>query len=478
MIPGAMTSESTAGSRRQRAVELPGPRLPGPIQTFAFFWRPVQFVEAVRRRFGRNFRLQIAPFGEIAYVSDPEVVREVFTGGTDVFHAGEGNWMLRPILGERSVLVLDEEDHLQQRRLLLPPFHGDAVRRYVDIVREAANNEVDGWPVGEPISLHARMQSITLEVIMRAVIGVRSPERRRALRHLLPRLLDIRAHDLLLFALWPSIFESAIGRRFGPLRVRGRVDRLLYEEIRERRVQAEQHGDVLSLLVAASDEDGRGLSDDELRDQLVTLLLAGHDTTATALAWAFERLARHPEALRRLQAEIASGDGDAYLDAVCKETLRIRPVVMDVVRKITRPVEVAGYRVAAGALVAPAIALSHLAPDTYAAPHAFRPERFLEEKPGTYTWFPFGGGPRRCIGASFALMEMKEVLRTVLARVEVAPLRAPPERAKVKHVTLVPAKGARVALAAKRARAVTGGGDGGRTSEPPVPEAPVGTEAP
>ena len=437
---------------RGRDVQLPGPRLPQLAQSLLFFWRPVEFVERARRRFGPSFRLHIAPFGEIAYVSDPEVIKQVFTGPSDVYHAGEGNWILRPILGAHSVLVLDDEAHLRQRRLLLPPFHGDAVRRYREVVREVTEAEVASWPVGEPVRMRERMQRITLEVIMRAVIGVRDADRAAALRRLLPRLVDIRTRDIVLFAAAPRLFESRFGRRLGPLRLAARVDELLYREIRSRREEGEERGDILSLLVAARDEEGQGLSDEELRDQLVTLLLAGHETTATGLAWTFERLVRHPHVLARLRRELDEGSTEDYLEAVCREALRVRPVIMDVARKLTRPVELAGGRLEAGAYVMPSIALSHLAPETYEEPHAFRPERFLDSKPGTYTWLPFGGGPRRCVGGAFALMEMKEVLRTTLERVELAESRWKPERPRVKHVTLVPARGARVVLAGPRAQ--------------------------
>ena len=435
---------------RERKVDLPGPRLPALVQAIAFYARPIEFVEAARRRHGSCFRLDLPPFGELAYVADPDAIKAVFTGGADLYRAGQANWVLRPLLGDRSVLLLDGDEHLAQRRMLLPPFHGDAVRGYAEIVRDATAAEVETWPLHQPFAVRERMQRVTLEAIMRAVLGLRDQGRLAALRRLLPRLLDIRGIDLALFTLWPGFADTRLARHVRPYSLRRELDKILDEEIRDRR--AGQTGDdVLSLLVAARDEDGRAMTDRELRDELMTLLVAGHETTATGLAWAFERLSRHPSVLARLYDEIDAGESTDYLDAVCKETLRVRPVIQDVMRVVTRPVEIGGGRVEAGSMVLPAIELAHLDPQTYDDPAAFRPERFLGVKPGTYTWLPFGGGPRRCIGAAFALMEMKVVLATALERIRLATTSAPGERQQVKHVTLVPSSGARIAVAERRA---------------------------
>jgi cytochrome P450 len=249
-----------------------------------------------------------------------------------------------------------------------------------------------------------------------------------------------------MFGVWPGFGSTAVGRRVAPYKVRREVDAILDEEIRDRRARGPGE-DVLSLLVAARDDDGRALTDQELRDEIITLLVAGHETTATALAWALERLSRSPRALARAVAEVDAGESDEYLEAVCRETLRVRPVIQDVMRKVKEPIEVGGARIEPGAMAMPAIALAHLDEETYRDADEFRPERFLEAKPGTYTWLPFGGGPRRCIGAAFALMEMKTVLATVLRDVEVATTRAPGERPRIRHVTLVPHRGARIAVA-------------------------------
>jgi cytochrome P450 len=434
---------------RERKVDLPGPPLPAAAQALAFYARPIGFVEACRRRYGACFRLDLPPFGETAYVADPDVIKAVFTGGADLYRAGEANWVLRALLGKRSVLVLDGEEHLEQRRMLLPPFHGDAVRRYAETVREVAAAEVAAWPLREPFAARPRMQAVTLEVIMRAVIGLSDDERLAELRRLLPRLLDIGAGDLVLLTTWPGFADTRLAQHVGPIGMRRKLDAILDEEIADRRATG-GGDDILSLLVAARDEDGNAMTDEELRDEIMTLLVAGHETTATALAWAFERLSRHPGVLARVDQEIDAGDPDEYLDAVCKETLRVRPVIQDVMRRVTRPVELGGGRIEEGAMVMPAIALAHLDPGNYDDPEAFRPERFLGVKPGTYTWLPFGGGPRRCVGAAFALMEMRVVLRAVLERIRLAPTRSPGELPRIKHVTLVPHRGARIAVAERR----------------------------
>ena len=430
-----------ARGRATCASELPGPPLPAAVQTVLFFLRPVEAVEWLRRRYGARVRLRVFPFGRVAYLADEAAIKAVFTGSPGAFHAGEGNAALEPILGPHSVLLLDDEEHLAKRRLLLPPFHGDAVRRYADLVASITEQEVAGWEPGRPFPLRPAMQRITLETILRAVIGVSDKETLAKLRRAIPTMLSLRARETLLLWGAPGLVGSRWTRFMRQQRAARRVDALLYDEIRERRGNPAEHGDVLSMLVAARDGQGQGLSDEEMRDQLVTLLLAGHETTATGLAWAFERLMRHPDVEARLRADLDAGS-DAYLDATVKETLRVRPVVMDVARKLTRPVEIDGHTIRAGTVVMPSILLAHLDPDEYPDPHAFRPERFLDARPGTYTWLPFGGGPRRCIGAAFATMEMQTVLRTVLSLVDLSAPGPAPERPRFRHVTLVPARGA------------------------------------
>ncbi len=412
----------------------PGPRLPALVQAALATASPVGWMRRRRERYGNVFSSRYPIFGDVVYVAEPDEIRRIFAGDAATFHAGEANAMaLGDALGEHSLLTLDEERHLSQRRLLLPPFHGEHVRRYVDVMAAATAAEVETWPLGEPLALRPRMQAITLEVILRAVFGVREGRRMQLLRERIPRLSET---------------TSVLGGLRTTARFRralAAVDELIFEEIRERRGAADagERDDVLSLLLRARHEDGSAMSAGELRDELMTLLTAGHETTATGLSWAFERLLRTPRVLDRL---LASLDDDVYLDAVVKETLRVRPVVVDIARRLTREAEVAGYRLPAGTLVLPAIGALHLRPDLYPDPHEFRPERFLDARAESYSWIPFGGGVRRCIGATFAQVEMRVVLREVLARVRLRADRARPERQRVAHVTAVPARGCRVVV--------------------------------
>jgi cytochrome P450 family 135 len=423
----------------------PGPRLPRLAQAAGVTAQPYGWLARARERHGDVFTARFPFFGRVVYVADPELIKGVFTGAPDVFHAGEANaTVLGDALGEHSLLTLDERRHLSQRKLLLPPFHGEAVRRHVEVMATAAAAETATWPVGEPFALRDRMQAITLEVILRAVFGVRDDERMDLFRRRIPALGELNsAFDFLPF-MQRDLGGLTKAARFR--RALAAVDELIYTELRDRRAELVDDGgaerdDVLSLLLAARHEDGAPMTDVELRDELVTLLMAGHETTATGLAWAFERLLRTPRVLARV---LGSLDDDEYLDAVVKETLRIRPVVTDVARQLTAPLQLGPWRLPAGTLVLPAIAAVHMRPDLYPEPHEFRPERFLGSGPESYSWIPFGGGVRRCIGASFAQTEMRVVLREVLSTVRLRAASARPERPKVQHVTAVPSRGCRV----------------------------------
>ncbi len=419
----------------------PGPRLPALVQAAFVTASPYGWMVRRWRRYGDVFSSRFPIFGRVVYVADPAEVKRVFMGDPTVFHAGEANTLaLGDALGEHSLLTLDEGRHMSQRKLLLPPFHGESVRRYVEVMAEATEREVASWPLGKEIQLRPRMQAITLEVILRAVFGVRDDERMDLFRERIPRLGELTS-----VLNWMPFFERDLGGLTPAARFRkalAAVDELIYAEIADRRGadDAEERDDVLSLLLAARHEDGSPMSDIELRDELMTLLTAGHETTATGLSWAFERLLRTPRVLERLTASL---DDDDYVDAVVKEALRVRPVIVDVARKLTRDTEVAGWQLPAGTLVLPAIAVLHARPDLYESPEQFRPERFLDGGAESYAWIPFGGGVRRCIGASFAQVEMRTVLREVLRRVR---LRAPsqrPERGVIRHVTVVPGRGCR-----------------------------------
>jgi cytochrome P450 len=374
----------------------------------------------------------------LVYVADPAEIKRIFTGDPKQFHAGEANALvLERVLGKNSLLVLDEDEHLQERKRLLPHFHGESVRRYAATMAEIAAAEVESWPVGSPIKMRPAMQRIGLETILRAVIGVTEPARLARLRTLLPQ---ISSPPLIVQAmmLWPALERVGPWKRY--VHLLAEIDALLYAEIAARRTDPSGE-DILSLLVANT-----SLTDAQLRDELLTLLVAGHETTATGLAWAFERLTRHPATMQRA----AEGE-DEYIDAVVKETLRVRPVVADVVRTLQSEADVAGYRLPAGAVVLPAIALVQRDPRRYGEDaDAFRPERWLEDSPPPYSWIPFGGGVRRCIGAAFATLEMKVVLREVLDRVELASTGDSGERSVMRGVVMQPSRGGEVVVRSRR----------------------------
>ena len=424
----------------------PGPGWPRAVQTLAWITRPGPFMERCRDRFGDTFTIRVGQEDDWVLVSDPRAVEQVFKGDPRLFHAGEGNAILGPVLGSHSVLLLDEQPHMAQRKLMLPSFHGKRMQGYSELMSEVADAEIDRWPVGEPIALWPRMQAVTLEVIMRAVFGVREADRLDRLRRALRRALDLitGAGGILTMA---TLGPERVGRLGIFRRALDPADALLREEIVRRRSDPEvaERDDVMSLLVQARHEDGRPMSDAELRDELMTLLVAGHETTATALAWALERLVRHPDKLERLRAETGTGE-EAYLEAVVQETLRLRPVLPLVARRLTEPMEIAGHLLPAGASVEPCIYLMHRREDVYPDARRFLPERFLERPPGTYTWIPFGGGVRRCLGASFALFELKTVLSRIVGRARLRPADPASERISRRAITLTPSRKATVVV--------------------------------
>lgn len=420
-----------------------------------FLLTPTRFLDACHADSGDFFTLRPAPGREIVFTADPEAVRQIFTGDPAVLHAGAGNVVLAPILGPGSVLLLDGADHLRHRRLLLTPFRGDRMRPLTDTMRAVAERHVAAWPRDTRFAVLESMQAITLEIILRAVFGVTEPARLAALGDPLRRVLDMVSapRKVLALGLTASRPNGPLSpwRRFAALRAQ--ADRVIHEEIRARRAALaagqEPGDDIFSMLVAARDEDGRALTDDELRDELMTLLVAGHETTATALAWTLERVTRHPEILARLRDEQAAGDGSLYLDAVVKEALRLRPVVPAVVRQLQAPMTLGPWDLPAQVNVAPSIYLLHRRPDLYPDPLAFRPERFLgEDTPGTYEWIPFGGGVRRCLGAGFALLELREVLSVVLRDAPPRVSGGGDEATTRRAITFAPARGGRVVVAA------------------------------
>jgi cytochrome P450 len=413
--------------------------------------------DARLRRFGSLVTLRFPGLGTIVSAGDPQLIKQLFTGDPDVLHAGEANAPLAAVLGRHSVLLLDGEDHLQRRRMLLAPFHGEALSSYVHVIEQITSDELLRWPRGEEFAIWPRMQAITLESIMRVVIGVRDEQRLASLRTLLLDVQRNSTYAVVAEGARPGLSDSRLGRRLPWVRARLKAERVLDEEIATHRRQPDGRDDILALMIAARDEHGRPLSDAELRGELLTLLIAGYETTSTALAWCFERLVRHPQVLERLQLELAADDGEAYLDAVVNETLRSRPVIDSVQRKLTAELEIGGYRLPAGTNVAPAIVAVQLSPEIFEDPQAFRPERFLERPVAPYTLIPFGGGLRRCIGARFAVMEIKTVLRTVLTHVELQPSTAAPEKPRRgRRIATFPARGARVTMLARDAGSAPG----------------------
>ena len=422
----------------------PGPRGPSIAQAIAYARDPLGFLPRLQRRYGDLFTVRFPYFGRIFYVARPDLVKAMFTGDPSVFHAGEANaTVLEPALGPNSVLTLDDGPHLRQRKLLLPPFHGERVQRYGELIVAITREEMESWPVGEPFSMRPHTQRITLAVILEAVFGVHD----RARFERFERLIDDFARRVGLITSFPMLRRD-LGRlspwtRF--LRSRAALDAFLYEEIALRRAEPghEERDDVLSLLLGARDEAGEPMSDQELRDEMITVLGAGHETTATGLAWAVELLVRNPDVLAKLRESLAAGEED-YLGATVKEVLRLRPVIVDVGRKLTVPATIGGHELQAGSFVLAAIAALHYREDVFPEPERFRPERFLEGKADNYAWIPFGGGVRRCIGAAFAEYEMRTILREFVERADLRAAGQKPERVKIRNITLVPANGTRV----------------------------------
>ena len=425
MITSLAAAVETVRSRGAHGRLPPGPPAPAAVQTALWIRTPISFIRRARARYGETFTMRLVGMPPFVSLSTPDAIKAVFTGPSDDLHAGEANAVLEPILGEHSVLLLDGPRHMRQRRLLLPPFHGQRMRQYGETMRDLTLASMATWPRGEVFSVHAHTQAITLDVILRTVFGMEDGAALTQLRARLSELLEGVSNPLLLV----PAFRVDLGPRTPGGRLRRcleEVDRILFAQIRERRAEGRSdREDVLSMLVEATDENGERMLEQELRDELMTLLLAGHETTATSLAWTLHRLIRHPEALARLQAELdeAFPDGEIdpdavrelkWLDAVIKETLRLNPVVPLVGRGLQRPMELGGVAQPADVVAVPNIYLTHRNPDIWPEPDRFDPTRFLDAKPSPYTFFPFGGGVRRCIGMAFALYEMQVVLATVL----------------------------------------------------------------
>ena len=452
LIGSAPPSEAGPLERGSRPISIPASMKLSPFrQTLRFGRRPLPFLFQARRELGEVFAFRVIgrekPF---VVTSHPDHVRSLFTAKPDLVPSITAESPLRPIVGPNSVLTANGPRHMRQRKLLLPPFHGEAIAQYTERITAMVEREVDSWQVGVPFSLAKRMQAVTLEVIMAGIFGIEgelehdSPERR--LRD--GTLYFLRQSERPGFGLIEILGAGQIEPKGVMKYILDRIDPHYYEAIAARRSmpEAERGSDVLSLLLAATDEEGEGLSDHEIRDELVSLVLAGHETTANSLAWTFERLVRTPPAYDALRDAVRGGDGAEYVEATINEGMRVRPVIPMVGRVPKVDWQLGEYVIPAGTPISMAIALIHHRPDIYPEPYSFQPERFLGVKPGTYTWLPFGGGTRRCLGAALAMAEQRIVVETIARRVDLAYVDPTPEREQHRNVTLIPAKGGEVVV--------------------------------
>ncbi|HET7454473.1 MAG TPA: cytochrome P450 [Solirubrobacterales bacterium] len=429
----------------------PEPKSSPLVQTLRWAFRPVAFMQDCRRQFGDSFSVRFLGFERpMVLISDPEAIKALYREREHGLPPGR-DIVLGPILGAKSLLLQEGAEHLSRRKLMLPSFHGERMRSYEETMTAIVDAEIDTWPLHEEFPIHARMQAVTLEVILRVVFGVSTGPRLDRLREMLSSVLVETASPGR--QVWGLVKQRWGGggmfERFADqLR---EVDELLFAEIAEHRERPdlEEREDMLSMLMRAEFEDGTRMEDRELRDQLMTLLLAGHETTATALAWTFDLLLRHPAALERLRDSLAAGEED-YLRATISESLRLRPVIPLAGRRLAKELSVDGMTLPAGTDVTPAIWLTHTRADLYPEPFAFKPERFLEVGPDTYAWIPFGGSVRRCIGATFAEFEMRVVLREVLTRCELHKADPRPERTGRRNITFSPKAGTPVVLTARQ----------------------------
>jgi cytochrome P450 len=423
------------------------------LQLLATWKRPTASLLRLRERYGTRITVQLPFQPPFVILSDPEEIRQLFTAPPDVLHPGEGARVLEPLIGRNSVILLDEDSHMEQRKLMLPAFQGSRMQRLTGLMTEIARREIDTWPCGEPVALHPRLQRLTLEIVLRAVFGLEHGPRLEQLRDRLTEVLVFSESPLSVLPVAHRLRRLIPAlRRFHESQ--RRADELIFELIADRRSDAGavEGNDVLSTLLGARHEsDGSTMSAQELRDELMTALVAGHETTASQLAWAFERLARSPEVTRRLVAELDAGEQDTYLTATINEILRIRPVLPNAEPRLTkRPVKIGDFTYPAGVALLAGAFLVHHDPRLYPEPFEFVPERFVGRTPGTYTWIPFGGGRRRCLGASFALAEMKIVMRAALERYALSPADQRPERTARRSITFSPAQGATVVLAPRK----------------------------
>ena len=440
----------------------PGPKRPAILQLLHWIRRPIPFMEECTRRYGDCFtiRLLIAP--TIVFFSDPDTVKEIFTGDAEQLRAGEANVVLKPLLGQHSLLLLDGARHLRERRLLMPPFHGERMQAYGEVMRAITDRSIERWPVGRPFPIHPQMQGITLDVILQTVFGLDEGADLVRLRDRLTRLLSLGANPFMLIP-WLQTDLGPLSPWGRIVRLRREIDEILFAQIARRRAAGRAgREDVLAMLIEARDETGQPMSDSELRDEMITLLVAGHETTATSLAWMFHRILQRPDVLDKLRTELRRvvGSGPVaphhvaeleYLDATIKETQRLNPIVPVVGRRLQAPTRLGGHDLPAGVTAAPCIYLTHRRPDLWPDPERFDPDRFLGKRTSPYQFFPFGGGVRYCLGAAFATYEMKVVLAQVLSRVVLRPAPGHTVHVVRRSITFAPSAGMPVVLESRAA---------------------------
>jgi cytochrome P450 len=435
---------------------------PGPnfIATLDFIRNPFRFLDTCAARYGDWFTMRVPGVAPFVFTSDPAAVREVFLGDPDALHAGEANRPLGAFMGGRSSLFLDAPEHLRQRRLLLPAFHGERMASHADAMRIAADNAIASWPIGQQFALHPQMRAITFETIIRAVFGFGDDQSGSELRALMRQLFELYSSRLgTLFSLPAMQIDAGRWSPWGrAVRLTRRIDAILFEEIARRRsVGVEGRADILSMLLTARYEDGNPLPDAVIRDEMYTLMLAGHETTAATMAWVINRLLTNPAVMERARAEVVSvlngGPLDAshvgklkYVEAVINETMRLDPVVPNIGRGLKRPMTIAGRALPADVTIAPCIYLVHRRPELWPNPAQFNPDRFLESRQSPYTFLPFGGGPRRCLGAAFASYQMKIVIAEILSRAELKPVDGYVATATRRGIAFAPSEGLPVSV--------------------------------
>ena len=454
-----------AGADPPGTVLPPGPTTPGAIQSLQWMYRPIQFMRRCRDRYGPNFTIRLGSAHGIVVIGDPDHAMDVLGGPPDVFDSGKANLLFGPVLGRNSLLLLDAPEHMHQRKIMLPTFGAGHVPHYAGLIERAVRKRIAQWPVDEPFSLDHEMEAITYEAITGVAFGEGNDDEIQKMRELIPEMMD-RCDSI--FTLLPPLRVELMGLSpYARLkRVVREIDELMFSIIEERRADplSQLRQDVLSILLAGTHEDGSPLTDRDIRDQLLTLVMAGYETTSAGLLWAFERIVREPRVHRRLVSEIDAGE-EKYLEATVKETLRARPAVPIVARKVRVPVTIGSYRVPAGTVLMASVYLVHNDPDVYPDPEVFRPERFLDGIKNKRAWIPFGGGVRRCLGASFAQLEMKITLRTVFSELELEAVDRDPEAAVRKRFTFVPRDSTRV-RSRPRSHAATPAGPAAQPHEP------------